>query len=112
MIWITKLSISLFLMILLIWFGVLNSHNVNFYLIPIFFNYDNFYFLNIPLYLIIIFSILFGFVFGCILENKRSNKIRKSLKLKSIELKKSDSELMDLKKKINSNNDEILSLLE
>jgi len=59
-----------------------------------------------------IFSIFFGFILGCILENNRSKKIRKSLKEKINELRKSDTELQKLKKRVNTNRDDILSLLE
>ena len=91
MIWILKFGISSVL-IFLIWFGILNSHEVDFNLVPKFFDFDNFYTFEFPLYLII-FSIFFGFILGCILENNRSNKIRKSLKEKIKELRKSDTEL-------------------
>ena len=59
-----------------------------------------------------IFSIFFGFILGCILENNRSKKIRNSLKEKINELRKSDTELQKLKKRVNANRDDILSLLE
>ena len=59
-----------------------------------------------------IFTIFFGFILGCILENNRSKKIRKSLKEKINELRKSDTELQKLKKRVNANRDDILSLLE
>tara|TARA_B100000902_G_C26734737_1_gene633128 strand:+ start:306 stop:596 length:291 start_codon:yes stop_codon:yes gene_type:complete len=96
----------------LIWFGILNSHEVDFYLIPKFLEFDSFYLYEFPLYLVIIFSIFFGFILGCILENNRTNKIRKSLKEKINELRKSDIELQKLKKQINANRDDVLSLLE
>ena len=112
MIWIVKFLISSVLMFFLIWFGVLNSHNVDFYIVPNFLYFDYFYSLEFPLYLIIIFSILFGFIVGCILENNRSNKIRRSLKKNINELRKRDTELQKLKKRLNSNKDDVLSLLE
>ena len=112
MIWIFKFVITSILLFILIWFGVLNSHTVEFYLIPNFINFKNFDFLQYPLYIIITFSVLFGFILGCVLENNRSNKIRKSLKQKISELNKSDVELQRLKKKLNKNNEDILSLLE
>ena len=112
MIWIVKFLISSVLMFFLIWFGVLNSHNVDFYLVPNFLHFDIFYSLEFPLYLIIIFSILFGFIIGCILENNRSNKIKKSLNKNINELRKREIELQKLKKRLNSNKDDVLSLLE
>ena len=112
MIWIFKFGISSVLIFFLIWFGILNSHEVDFYLVPKFLDFDNFYSLGFPLYLIMIFSIFFGFILGCILENNRSNKIRKSLKEKINELRKSDIELQKLKKRVNANRDDVLSLLE
>ena len=112
MIRIAKLIVSLFLMFILIWFGVLNSHNVNFILLPNLLNFDNWQSFNVPLFLIVILSIFFGFILGCILENIRANKIKKSLEQKNIELKKSKNELNILKKKMNQNNDDILTLLE
>ncbi len=99
-------------MFLFIWFGVLNSHIVVLNLLPDFLNLKKFNLLEFPLYIIIIFSILLGFTFGCILENNRSKKIRKSLKLKISELSKSNMELQKLKKQLNSKKDDILSLLE
>ena len=99
-------------MFLFIWFGVLNSHIVVLNLLPDFLNFKKFNHLEFPLYLIIIFSILLGFTFGCILENNRSKKIRKSLKLQISELSKSNMELQKLKKQLNSKKDDILSLLE
>ena len=112
MVWIFKFGISSVLIFFLIWFGILNSHEVGFYLVPKFLDFDNLYSLEFPLYLIMIFSIFFGFILGCILENNRSNKIRKSLKEKISELRKSDTELQKLKKRLNSNKDDVLSLLE
>ena len=112
MIWIFKFGISSVLIFFLIWFGILNSHEVDFYLVPKFLDFNNFYSLEFPLYLIMIFSIFLGFMLGCILENNRSNKIRKSLKEKINELRKSDIELQKLKKQINANRDDVLSLLE
>ena len=112
MIRIAKLTVSFFLMFILIWFGVLNSHNVNFILLPNLLHFDNWQSFNVPLYLIVILSIFFGFILGCILENIRANKIKKSLEQKNIELKKSKNELNILKKKMNQNNDDILTLLE
>ena len=112
MIWIFKFSISSILTFSLIWFGILNSHAVDFYLIPKFLDFDNVHSLEFPLYFIMIFSIFFGFILGCILENNRSNKIRKSLKEKIKELRKSDTELQKLKKRVNANRDDALSLLE
>ena len=112
MIWIFKFGISSVLIFFLIWFGILNSHEVDLYLVPNFLDFDNFNSLEFPLYLIIIFSIFFGFILGCILENNRSNKIRKSLKEKINELRKSDIELQKLKKRANANRDDVLSLLE
>ena len=112
MIWIFKFGIISVLTFSLIWFGILNSHEVSFYLFPKFLAFDNFHFLEFPLYLIMIFSIFFGFILGCILENNRSNKIRKSLKEKIKELRKSDTELQKLKKRVNANRDDVLSLLE
>ena len=41
MIWIFKFSISSILTFSLIWFGILNSHEVDFYLVPKFFDFDN-----------------------------------------------------------------------
>ena len=96
----------------MIWLGILNSHEIDFYLIPKFLDFDNFFSLKFPLYLIMLFSIFFGFILGCILENNRSNKIRKSLKEKINELRKSDIELQKLKKRANANRDDVLSLLE
>ncbi|MFL2812805.1 MAG: hypothetical protein ACJZ8H_03255 [Paracoccaceae bacterium] len=46
------------------------------------------------------------------MENNRSNRIRKSLKEKISELRKSDTELQKLKKQVNENRDDVLSLLE
>ena len=112
MIWIFKFGVSSILVFFLIWFGILNSHVVDFYLVPKILDHDNFYFLEFPLYLIVVFSIFFGFMLGCILENNRSNKIRKSLKEKINELRKSDTELQKLKKRVNANSDDVLSLLE
>ena len=112
MILIFKFTISSVLIFFLIWFGILNSHEVDFYLVPKFFDFDNFHTFEFPLYLIMLFSIFFGFILGCILENNRSNKIRKSLKEKIKELSKSDTELQNLKKRVNSNRDDVLSLLE
>ena len=112
MIWIFKFGISLVLTFSLIWFGILNSHEVDFYLVPKFFDFDNFYTFELPLYLIILFSIFFGFILGCILESNRSNKIRRSLKEKIKVLRKSDTELQKLKKRVNANRDDVLSLLE
>ena len=112
MVWIFKFALSVILMVLFIWFGVINSHIVVLNLLPDFLNFKNFNFLEYPLYIIIIFSILLGFTFGCILENNRSKKIRKSLKLKISELSKSNMEIQKLKKQINSKKDDILSLLE
>ena len=112
MIWIFKFGISSVLVFFLIWFSILNSNSVDFYLVPKFLDFDNFYSLEFPLYLIMIFSIFFGFIVGCILENNRSNKIRKSLKEKINELRKSDIELQKLKKRANANRDDVLSLLE
>ena len=112
MIWIFKFAISLVLIFSLIWFGILNSHGVDFYLVPKFLDLYNFYSLEFPLYLIMLFSIFFGFILGCILENQRSNKIRRSLKEKIKELSKSDTELQKLKKRVNANRDDVLSLLE
>ena len=112
MIWIFKFGISSVLTFSLIWFGILNSHEVDFNLVPKFFDFDNFYTFELPLYLIMLFSIFFGFILGCILENNRSNKISKSLKEKIKELKKSDIELQKLKKQVNANRDDVLSLLE
>ena len=112
MIWIFKFGISSVLIFSLIWFGILNSHQVDFYFVPKFFDFDNFYTFEFPLYLIILFSIFFGFILGCILENNRSNKIRKSLKEKTKELSKCDTELQKLKKQVNENKDDVLSLLE
>ena len=112
MVWIFKFVISSLLILFLIWFGILNSHEVDFYLVPKILDFDNFYSLEFPLYLIMIFSIFFGFILGCILENNRSNKIRKSLKEKINELRKSDTELQKLKKRVNANRDDVLSLLE
>jgi len=74
--------------------------------------FESFYSYEFPLYLVIIFSIFFGFILGCILENNRTNKIRKSLKEKINELRKSDTELQKLKKRINADRDDVLSLLE
>ena len=112
MLWIFKFTLSVILMFLFIWFGVLNSHIVVLNLLPDFLNLKKFNLLEFPLYIIIIFSILLGFTFGCILENNRSKKIRKSLKLKISELSKSNMELKKLKKQLNSKKDDILSLLE
>ena len=112
MIWIFKFGISSVLVFFLLWFGILNSHKVDFYLVPKFFDFDSFYTFEFPLYLIILLSIFFGFIMGCILENNRSNKIRKSLKEKIKELRKSDNELQKLKKRVNANRDDVLSLLE
>ena len=112
MLWIFKFALSVILMFLFIWFGVLNSHIVVLNLFPDFLNFNKFNFLEYPLYIIIIVSILLGFIFGCILENNRSKKIRKSLKLKISELSKSDMEIQKLKKQLNSKKDDILSLLE
>ena len=112
MLWIFKFASSVILMFLFVWFGVLNSHIVVLNLLPDFLNFKNFNFLEYPLYIIIIFSILLGFTFGCILENNRSKKIRKSLKLKISELSKSNMEIQKLKKQSNSKKDDILSLLE
>ena len=112
MVWIFKFSISSVLAFSLICFCILNSHEVDFFLVPKFFDVDNFYTFELPLYLIILFSIFFGFILGCILENNRSNKIRKSLKEKIKELRKSDTELQKLKKRVNANRDDVLSLLE
>ena len=112
MIWILKFGISSVLTFSLIWFGILNSHEVDFNLVPKFFDFDNFYTLEFPLYLIMLFSIFFGFILGCILESNRSNKIRRSLKEKIKELRKSDTELQNLKKRVNANRDDVLSLLE
>ena len=112
MIWIFKFSIILVLIFFLIWFGILNSHEVGLYLVPKFLAFDNFHFLEFPLYLIMIFSIFFGFILGCILENNRSKKIRKSLKEKIYELRKSNTELQKLKKRVNTDTDDVLSLLE
>ena len=112
MIWIFKFGIILVLIFFLIWFGILNSHEVDFYLVPKFFDFDNFYTLEFPLYLIMLFSIFFGFILGCILENNRSNRIRRSLKEKTKELSKSETELQKLKKQVNANKDDVLSLLE
>ena len=63
-------------------------------------------------WVIVIISVAIGFIFGCILENNRSNKIRKSLKEKIKELRKNDTELQKLKKRVNANTDDVLSLLE
>ena len=112
MIWIFKFVIISALIFSLIWLGILNSHEIDFYLIPKFLDFDNFFSLKFPLYLIMLFSIFFGFILGCILENNRSNKIRKSLKEKIKELRKSDAELQKLKKHVNANKDDVLSLLE
>ncbi len=112
MVSIFKFTISSLLIFFLICFGILNSHVVDFYLVPKFLEFDNFYLFEVPLYLIIIFSIFFGFILGCILENNRSNKVRKSLKEKINELRKSDTELQKLKKQVNSKKDDVLSLLE
>ena len=112
MLWIFKFALIVILMFLFIWFGVLNSHIVVLNLFPDFLNFNKFNFLEYPLYIIIIFSILLGFTFGCILENNRSKKIRKSLKSKIRELSKSNMEIQKLKKQINSKKDDILSLLE
>ena len=112
MLWIFKFALSVILMFLFIWFGVLNSHIVVLNLLPDFLNFNKLNFLEYPLYIIIIFSILLGFTFGCILENNRSKKIRKSLKLKISELSKSNMEIQKLKKQLNSKKDDILSLLE
>ena len=112
MVWIFKFSISSVLAFSLIWFCILNSHEVDFFLVPKFFDVDNFYTFELPLYLIILFSIFFGFILGCILESNRSNKIRRSLKEKSKVLRKSDTELQKLKKRVNANRDDVLSLLE
>ena len=112
MIWIFKFCISSVLVFFLLWFGILNSHTVDFYVIPKFLDFDNIHFLEFPLYFIMIFSIFFGFILGCILENNRSKKIRNSLKEKINELRKSDTELQKLKKRVNANRDDILSLLE
>ena len=112
MVWIFKFALSVILMILFIWFGVLNSHIVVLNLLPDFLNFKNFNFLEYPLYIIVIFSILLGFTFGCILENNRSKKIRKSLKSKISELSKSNMEIQKLKTQLNSKKDDILSLLE
>ena len=112
MIWIFKFCISSLLVFFLLWFGILNSHTVDFYVIPKFLDFDNIHFLEFPLYFIMIFSIFFGFILGCILENNRSKKIRNSLKEKINELRKSDTELQKLKKRVNANRDDILSLLE
>ncbi|MFL2801882.1 MAG: hypothetical protein ACJ0DD_03875 [Paracoccaceae bacterium] len=46
------------------------------------------------------------------MENNRSNKIRRSLKKNINELRKKDTELLKLKKRLNSNKDDVLSLLE
>ena len=46
------------------------------------------------------------------MENNRSNKIRKSLRDKIKQLRKSDTELQKLKKRVNANRDDVLSLLE
>ena len=112
MVWIFKFSISSVLAFSLIWFCILNSHVVDFFLVPKFFDVDNFYTFELPLYLIILFSIFFGFILGCILESNRSNKIRRSLKEKIKVLRKSDTELQKLKKRVNANRDDVLSLLE
>ena len=112
MIWIFKFGISSVLVFFLLWFGILNSHTVDFYVIPKFLDFDNIHSLEFPLYFIMIFSIFFGFILGCILENNRSNKIKKSLKEKIKELSKSDTELQKLKKRVNANKDDVLSLLE
>ena len=112
MIWILKFGISSVLTFSLIWFGILNSHEVDFNLVPKFFDFDNFYTFVFPLYLIMLFSIFFGFILGCILESNRSNKIRRSLKEKIKVLRKSDTELQKLKKRVNANRDDVLSLLE
>ena len=112
MIWIFKFGISSVLTFFLIWFGILNSHAVDFYLVPKVFDFNSFYTFELPLYLIMLFSIFFGFILGCILENNRSNKIRKSLKEKIKELSKSDTELQKLKKRVNANRDDVLSLLD
>ena len=112
MIWIFKFVISSVLIFTLIWFGILNSHEIDFYLVPKFLDFDNFFSLEFPLYLIMLCSIFFGFILGCILENNRSNKIRKSLKEKIKELRKNDTELQKLKKRVNANTDDVLSLLE
>ena len=112
MIWIFKFALSTVLIFFLIWFGIINSHLVDFYLVPKFLELNNLYFFEFPLYFIIIFSIFFGFILGCILENNRSNKIRKSLKEKIYELRKSNTELQKLKKRVNTDTDDVLSLLE
>ena len=112
MIWIFKFVIISSLIFSLIWLGILNSHEIDFYLVPKFLDFDNFLSLKFPLYIIMLFSIFFGFILGCILENNRSKKVRKSLKEKINELRKSDTELQKLKKRVNTNRDDILSLLE
>ncbi len=112
MIWIFKFGISSVLVFFLLWFGILNSHTVDFYVTPRFLDFENIHSLEFPLYFIMIFSIFFGFILGCILENNRSKKIRNSLKEKINELRKSDTELQKLKKRVNANRDDILSLLE
>ncbi len=112
MIWIFKFALSTALIFFLIWFGIVNSHLVDFYFVPKFLELNDLYFFELPLYLIIIISIFFGFILGCILENNRSNKIRKSLKEKIYELRKSNTELQKLKKRVNTDTDDVLSLLE
>ena len=99
-------------MFCLILFGVFNSHKIDVYLYPNILNSEFFYLLNVPLYLIVIFSIFIGFILGCILENVRSYKIRRFLKRRNKELQKRHIELQNLKKKLDPQNDKLLALLE
>ena len=112
MIRIFKFVVSSLLTLCLILFGVFNSHKIDVYLYPNILNGELFYLLNVPLYFIVLVSIFIGFILGCILENVRSNKIRKYLKRRNKELHKRDIELQNLKKKLDPKNDKLLSLLE
>ena len=89
MIWIFKFGISSVLTFSLIWFGILNSHEVDFNLVPRFFDLDNFYAFEFLISNNAFFNFFWVYT-AVFLENNRSNKIEKSLKEKIKELRKSD----------------------
>ena len=108
---VTKFFSSLALVLVIVWFGVLNTQSIELNTFPLKLGSDGLGKLKIPMFLIVLISIFFGFILGCILEYIRASKLRRCLKEKNKNLKETNMQLKNLKRNLELEDDEILSLL-
>ena len=106
-----KVFIVFVFVLIFVCLGTLNQQSINIVLVPELLISDRRANFEVPLFLVIMIAIFFGFVIGSVWEHNRHKKIRKSLKENRKSLKERNMKIRDMERKFGVEDDEVFSLL-